>query len=46
MAKVEMWTRNGDKVTVEEGDPDKVRQLEESTFDSSSNIERTRTTGA
>jgi len=45
MAKVEMWTRNGDKVVVETSDPDKLRELEESPFDDNSNIASTRVTG-
>lgn len=45
MAKVETWTRNGDKQTVHTNDPDKIRELENAPFDDSSNIASTRVTG-
>lgn len=38
MAKVEVRTRNGDKLTVETNDPDVIRQYEASAWDATSNV--------
>lgn len=46
MAKVESWTRNGDKLPpVTTNDPKKIRELEDAPFHESSNISHTRVTG-
>ena len=44
MARVESWTRNGDKLTVETDDEATIRQLEDAALDPSSNISSTRVT--
>jgi hypothetical protein len=45
MATVEVWTRNGDKLTVDTSDAEEIRNLEGAPFDDSSNVSRTRVTG-
>lgn len=44
MARIEIWTRNGDALVVTEHDPAKIARLEKAQFDDTTNVDRTRVT--
>jgi hypothetical protein len=44
MARVERWTRNGDRVVVHTSDPAEIERLENAPFDDTSNVSSTHVT--